>query len=241
MTGTWKPEAPLSTLNGISSGGFWVLKVFDDANADTGHVKAWSITLITTAPIPVELSSFTANVNEGKVNLNWATASETNNMGFEVEKSVNNAEFVKIGFVGGKGTTTESSVYNFTDNSASSGKVLYRLKQIDFSGAFEYSDVVEVDINVPSEFSLMQNYPNPFNPSTSIRFGLPSDSKVKIVVFDAVGQEIMTLVDGNLTAGLHTTNFNASGLNSGIYFYKLEATGKDGKAFSETKKMLLMK
>jgi hypothetical protein len=204
-----------------------------------GEPIAYYQTLVT-GVVPVELTSFAASVSDGKVNLNWATASETNNYGFEVERKAEGQEFSKIGFVSGFGTTTETKSYSFEDNTVSSGVYTYRLKQVDFDGTFEYSNEVEVDMT-PSTFSLSQNYPNPFNPSTKINFSLASDSKVTLKIFDVLGQEVTTLVNGTLSAGVHNLNFNASSLNSGVYFYTIEAKGVDGTNFTSTKKMMLTK
>ncbi len=196
--------------------------------------------------IPVELTSFTTSVISGKVNLNWQTATETNNYGFEVERKTAGQEFTKVGFVGGYGTTTEVKSYSFADNSVTSGSYTYRLKQVDLDGTFEYSSEVEVDL-APASYSLAQNYPNPFNPSTKINFSLASDSKVTLKIFDVLGQEVITLINGNLSAGVHSQNFDAATLNSGVYFYTIEAVGVDpangtgGTNFSSTKKMILTK
>ncbi|OGU71966.1 MAG: hypothetical protein A2V93_05855 [Ignavibacteria bacterium RBG_16_34_14] len=190
--------------------------------------------------IPVELTSFTANVISGNVNLNWQTATETNNYGFDIERRTEGQEFIKVGFVAGYGTTTETKSYTFVDNSVTSGSYTYRLKQVDLDGTFEYSNEVEVSL-VPAAYSLAQNYPNPFNPSTKIDFSLASDSKVTLKIFDVLGQEVITLINGNLSAGLHSQNFDAASLNSGVYFYTIEATGSDGTNFTSTKKMILTK
>ncbi|MGB5848998.1 MAG: T9SS type A sorting domain-containing protein, partial [Ignavibacteriaceae bacterium] len=88
---------------------------------------------------------------------------------------------------------------------------------------------------------LEQNYPNPFNPSTMIKFSLAADSKVSLTVFDVLGQEVANLISGNLTAGSHEINFNASNVNSGVYFYRIDATGVDGTNFTSVKKMILTK
>ena len=80
----------------------------------------------------------------------------------------------KIGFVNGNGTSTETHTYSFTDQNPVAGKSYYRLKQIDFDGSFEYSNIVEVDLTLPIEFSLEQNYPNPFNPATTIKYSIPN-------------------------------------------------------------------
>jgi hypothetical protein len=190
--------------------------------------------------VPVELASFTASVNENDVTLNWTTSTETNNQGFEVQRS-SGGEFASIAFVDGHGTTTESQYYTYTDKLLNTGSYSYRLKQVDLDGTFEYSNIVEVNVNTPNVFILDQNYPNPFNPSTTINFQLAVDSKVSLKVFNVLGQEQATLLNGNLVAGSHTVNFNASSLNSGVYMYKIEAIGNDGTNFTSVKKMILTK
>jgi len=192
------------------------------------------------AVIPVELTSFAASVNDFDVTLNWSTATETNNQGFEVQRSTDN-QFTTIGFVDGFGTSTENHNYSYVDGSVQAGSYTYRLKQVDYDGTFEYSDVVEVEVLAPDAYSLEQNYPNPFNPSTMIKFSLAADSKVSLTVFDVLGQEVTNLINGNLAKGLHEINFNASNINSGVYFYRIDATAVDGTNFSSVKKMILTK
>jgi hypothetical protein len=191
--------------------------------------------------IPVELTSFAATVNDNNVVLDWSTATETNNLGFEVQRSSNGNEFVTAGFVDGNGTVTEIQNYTFTDKNLEVGNYSYRLKQNDYDGTFEYSNVVEVEVFAPDVFTLEQNYPNPFNPSTMIKFSLATDSKVSLTVFDVLGQEVANLTSGNLAAGSHEINFNASNINSGVYFYRIDATGVEGTNFTSVKKMILTK
>ena len=191
--------------------------------------------------VPVELTSFTAASVGSAVRLVWSTASEINNQGFEIERRSEDTEWQNVGFVDGNGTTIDQKQYAYTDAGLSNGQYSYRLKQVDFNGTFEYSSVVEVEVNVPLQYALEQNYPNPFNPSTKIIFGLAVESSVKLIVFNILGQEVITLLNQNLAAGSHEFNFNASDLNSGVYFYKLEANGIDGQNFSSTRKMLLTK
>lgn len=184
-------------------------------------------------PVPVELTSFTANVTDGGVVLNWSTATEVNNRGFEIEKS-ENGNWNKIGFVEGNGTVTSTRNYTYTDVTAP-GKYSYRLKQIDFDGSFTYSNAVEAEF-MPSEFSLGQNYPNPFNPETKISFTLPVQENVTIKVFDLTGKEVKTLVSGKMEAGKHSLTLNAEGLSSGVYFYQMTAG-----SFTSVKKLSVLK
>jgi hypothetical protein len=190
---------------------------------------------------PVELVSFAATATGNDVNLNWATATESNNQGFEIQRSVNGVDFEKIGYVQGRGTTTETQFYSYMDKGLEYGSYSYRLKQIDFDGTFEYSNSIEANVNAPREFTLNQNYPNPFNPNTKISFGLAADSKVSLRVFDVLGQEVLTLLNSNLAAGIHEVNFDAGSLNSGVYVYRIEAAGVDGTNFVDVKKMILNK
>jgi len=188
------------------------------------------------APIPVELTSFTATTQNNGVLLKWTTATELNNSGFEVERKQENSSWSKITFLQGNGTTSSQKEYSYFDGNLASGKYLYRLKQIDFDGSFEYSNIIEADVNVPTKFELSQNYPNPFNPYTVITYSLPKAGYVSLKVYNALGQEVSTLINGIKDAGIHKIDFNAAGLNSGIYFYKLESDNA-----TQVKKMTLLK
>jgi len=191
--------------------------------------------------LPVELVSLSATSTGSSVRISWSTASEKNNRGFEVERKEANGSFRNVGFVSGNGTTTQQQVYSFVDANVTNGKYSYRLKQVDYDGTYKYSDAVEVSVNVLHKFALDQNFPNPFNPSTTIKFTLSVDSKVNMKVYNVLGQEITTLINSNYVAGPHEVKFNASNLNSGVYFYKLIVNGIDGSSFSSVKKMILAK
>ena len=168
--------------------------------------------LVIVTPITCEFTSFAAKVSGKIVNLNWSTATETNNKGFEVQRKLNGTDFVVVGFIQGKGTTTQVQSYSFVDNTAEAGSYQYRLKQIDLDGSYKYSSVVEVNLN-PTEFNLAQNYPNPFNPSTTISFSLAKESNVNLKVFDLLGQEIISLVNNEfMNAGSYSFKFDASSL-----------------------------
>jgi hypothetical protein len=165
--------------------------------------------------VPVELTSFIANVNnEGSVVLNWSTATEVNNQMFEIERRSNDGQYSTIGYVEGYGTTTEPQEYSYIDNTVNTETYFYRLKQIDFSGQYEYSDEIEVEVNGPLTFALEQNYPNPFNPSTLIS----------------------VLVNETVDAGFYEVTFNANNLPSGTYLYRLQSGNT-----VQLRKMILLK
>jgi len=204
--------------------------------ADDGNVyKGWNDIL------PVELSTFAATYSNKAVELKWSTATELNNNGFEIERSFDKTNWATIGFVKGKGTTSEPQNYSYSDNLSeiSLTKLYYRLKQIDFNGSYEYSEVVEVEV-MPSVFSLSQNYPNPFNPSTKISWQSPVGSWQTLKVYDILGNEVATLVNEYRNPGNYEVDFQSSvgsrRLANGVYFYRLQVGD-----FIETKKMILLK
>jgi uncharacterized protein (DUF362 family) len=184
--------------------------------------------------LPVELTTFTAKINNNNIELNWETKTETNNRGFEIEKY--NNKWSTIGFVNGHGTTTEASNYTFTDKNASGKLVKYRLKQIDYDGSFTYSRVVEVKLLLVENYKLCQNYPNPFNPTTTISYTIPENGHVVLEVYNSLGQKVESLVNRTLQAGIHNITWNAQNAPSGVYFYKISVNN-----FSQTNKMVLMK
>ena len=207
------------------------------------------------AALPVELTSFSANVLDGeKVSLKWQTATETNNYGFELERqSINqtgnenglqNNRWKTIGFVNGHGNSNSPKHYSFVDNNLYNGsKFAYRLKQIDTDGSFEYSDIVEIEV-IPQKFVLKQNFPNPFNPSTRINYAIPEPANVKIEIYNITGELIAQLVNSKQNAGNYSVDFNVStlsNLSTGMYLYRISAVGVSGRNFVQTKKMMLLK
>ncbi len=191
--------------------------------------------------LPVELTSFTANAIDGQVGLNWTTQTETNNLGFDIERSVDENEFLKIGFVKGNGTTILPQNYSFKDQNLAADTYYYRLKQIDLDGSFNYSEVITTLVEAPKEFSLAQNYPNPFNPSTTIRYELPLTSHVVLKIYNILGEEVRSLVDEEQAAGVRTIvwdskNNTGESVSSGHYYYRL-VTGD----FSRTLTLMLMR
>jgi hypothetical protein len=199
----------------------------------------------TTVPLPVELTSFIATADERGVVLAWKTATETNNAGFDIERSMPGAKngakvWAAVGHVEGSGTSNAPKDYAFRNKNVMSGTYAYRLKQIDRDGKFTYSPAVEAVVGPPKEFSLSQNYPNPFNPATTINYGLAEDSRVSMKVYDITGREVASLIDGTVVAGSYAVPLDARSLASGVYFYRL--TAAHGKAtFTETKRFMLLK
>jgi len=195
--------------------------------------------------LPVELTSFTGKIFHDLVTLNWSTASEKNNAGWEIQRQENrsqksedriNAEWETIGFVSGKGTTTEAQSYSFSSPVPRPlSPAVYRLKQLDLDGTTSYSKILTIENN-PTEFSLQQNYPNPFNPETKISYSVAKTGPVLIAVYDALGRKVETLVDKQQKVGTYTAEFNGVGKSSGIYFIRMEADG-----FGATKKMVMVK
>jgi photosystem II stability/assembly factor-like uncharacterized protein len=187
-------------------------------------------------PVPVELTSFSAAVAGKNVTLNWATATEINNSGFEVQRKSTAGDFVSVTFIKGQGTTQEAQAYSYVDKNVESGNYSYRLKQIDLDGKAKFSSIVEVEVKVPNKFELSQNYPNPFNPTTTISYEVAKETNVSLKVYDVIGNEIATLVNETKPAGAYQVVFDASKLSNGVYLYKIQAGN-----FTATKKLILMK
>ncbi|QQS37526.1 MAG: T9SS type A sorting domain-containing protein [Ignavibacteriales bacterium] len=195
---------------------------------------------ITEGNTPVELASFTLTQTKNGNTLEWLTASEINNSGFEIQRATSEQNFElnnysTIGFVKGNGTTTNPNSYSFFDDAH--GNFSYRLKQIDLDGKYTYSKVITVEsASTVDAFELDQNFPNPFNPTTKILVNMSMKTQASLNIYNANGEFIKNLFDGILEEGRHEFVFNAENLASGIYYYSLESSGK-----RITKKMLLLK
>jgi len=197
--------------------------------------------------LPIQLSSFTGTVlSTNRVRLDWTTLSELNNYGFEVQRAPDtslNFQSLPNSFVPGHGTTNVPQHYTFVDSFPLHGRSFYRLKQIDLDGTIHYTDGIQVhmptDVRedpVPIAFALHQNYPNPFNPTTTIGFDLPSESNVKLEVFNLLGESIALLVNGKLQPGSFRVRFDAQQLASGIYLCRFQAGD-----FVQVRKILLLR
>jgi hypothetical protein len=212
------------TWNG-STGAPFVTATVTDADSNTSM-------LATSVAVPVELSSFSARFTEdGLVQLTWITESETNNLGFYVERESGDKGFESVDFVPGKGTTTNRNEYEFTDKSFRGATATYRLKQTDFDGSFHYSPETSVSKGTPATYKLYQAYPNPFNASTSIRFDLPQSGHISLAILNIQGETTRTLADGAFEAGSHIVswdglNDDGEALASGQYFVRLVSREK---------------
>lgn len=216
----------------------YLVKVFFFNNNAGWAVGASGTIIATENTVPVELTSFTASVTENNVTLLWETATETNNSGFEIFRADESNVFEKLSFIEGSGTTTQKKSYSYTDKNVSAGNYSYQLIQVDYDGTRNELEPVSVEVAGASlnEYKLSQNYPNPFNPVTNIQYTLPASGNVTLSVFNAIGEEVLSLVNEFKEAGSHQVSVNAANLNSGIYFYTL-TTG----SFKQTKKMMLLK
>ncbi len=190
------------------------------------HTNYWVDVVFDLAALPVELTSFTASKSGSDVNLNWTTASEQNNKGFEVQRSSNATSWTKIGFVDGAGNSNTNKTYQFTDAKPTPGKYYYRLKQIDLDGKSKLSNTVQITINSGLALELKQNHPNPFTSSTTVTLVLSKTGKVKLALYDQKGAKVQQLIDADKESGIYNIQVNRKGLSAGIYYYKLEAEGQ---------------
>ena len=173
--------------------------------------------------------------------MTWTTETETNNFGFEIQRSSDKINFRLIGFKSGHGTTSFPHHYQFTDSNLASGEYNYRLKQIDSDGSFIFSDKIFVALAMPFKYDLQQNYPNPFNPTTTIWFSIPQDEKVTVNVYDVTGRFLINLVDSFLHGGTFFVEWDEKDINgkivcNGLYLYRITA----GK-YTNIKKMIFGK
>ncbi|GMU86086.1 MAG: hypothetical protein AMXMBFR48_13280 [Ignavibacteriales bacterium] len=191
--------------------------------------------------VPVELTSFRYSLQGSDVVLNWETATESNNKGFEIEAGTSKEDLSVIGYVSGNGTTTEKKLYSYSFRPEMEGNYFVRLKQIDFDGTSEYSSFIEVDYTQEKSFALAQNYPNPFNPTAAITFSIPAEGYVTLAIYNTLGQQVMEAVSGMLSAGQHSYIISAAGLGSGNYYYRLNYKNQSGKSFASVRMMTVLK
>jgi hypothetical protein len=197
-------------------------------------------------PLPVELLSFTATSTAQGVKLAWETASEHESRGFTLlRRPQGESAWTEVASYQTDNAlralnALNGASYSFTDKTLLEvGKSYdYQLRETGFDGQVATLETVTLTVrfNVAREYELAQNYPNPFNPVTMIRYQIPTAETVSLKVYDVLGKEVATLVSGRQEAGNYAVPFNASGLSSGMYFYRLQAG-----SFVETRKMMLVK
>lgn len=197
--------------------------------------------------LPVEMRSFDAIAGNGNVGINWATASEQNTDQFVVTRSTSNdpyAVYSEVYRTSAVGQTATGHEYSWIDENVVNGVTYYyKLHVIDENGNHIYNRDGQAVIasatpnsSLAGSYALAQNFPNPFNSQTSFTFSIGSDQLVTLKVFDLLGREVATVANKTFEAGVHTVNWTADGLSSGVYMYKLTAG-----SFAETRKLVYMK
>jgi hypothetical protein len=163
---------------------------------------------VTFTSVPVELASFQATVHSSTVRLAWQTASETNNLGFAVERMREGERYERIAFVFGMGTTCECQQYGYEDKELAPGKYHYRLRQIDLDGTGSLSEEIVVAVQGPEQLELLAAYPNPFKEQTNLAFRLPETSGVRVLVYNLLGQQVRQIASGTFVSGQHLLNWD---------------------------------
>lgn len=188
--------------------------------------------------VPVELINFEGWLNENETNLQWTTATETNNRGFYIQrKKLNEQEWIDLDFIEGKGNSTEINYYSYKDILTESGVYCYRLKQTDFNSTFIYSKEIKIYFSILLEFKLFQNYPNPANPIANISFTLPQKSFVEINLYSINGELVKQILNEEKEKGIYNLEVKLNDFASGVYFYKMTTD----KGFYDVKKLVLLK
>ena len=212
---------------------------FDDITSNGQFINPQS------TPLPIEISTFTSSVKGRDIFLNWITVTEINTSHFEVErKTGSDTEWKTIASVKAHGNTNSPREYSFADKKLNSGLYNYRLKLLDNNGSYSYSETVFAEVELPDHFVLNQNYPNPFNPFTTIDFQIPITGKVKLNIYNSIGEKINVLQDRILQAGTYSLHWDGRDINgneipSGIYFYELIYFAE--KLSKAVKKMIYLK
>lgn len=232
----------LSYNDGLPNVQIYDLKYHESTGLIMAATHGRGVWTVSDAALPVILAFFNSEVTQNNITLHWATQQEINNNKFEIERyNSESSNWIKVGEVKGSGTTHETKYYSFKDEKLAPGKYSYRLKQYDNNGISEVFNLASiVQVNLPGEFMLSQNYPNPANPSTKIDFNIPMDAKVKLTIYNILGQEVMTLINSDLSAGYYTKKIDFSVLSSGIYFYRLSANAPNA-GFDKIMKFAVIK
>jgi hypothetical protein len=241
-------SAPTMPVESFRNSNYWVDVIFNggtkvtlssitDANGCVQAAPNIQTLFIASAPCiatPVTFRDFSLQVKSNNVELFWSTASESNNRGFEIERSTTGNNWTRIGFVPGVGNSQILQKYTYTDKGLSNGRYFYRLKQVDLDGRFSYSRVLSAAVDGKYSFSLEQNFPNPASGNTVIPYSVPVRAKVLISLFDVQGRVIKVLVNESKEPGYYTHGLSTSGLARGIYYYRMQSD-----EFSATRKLVI--
>jgi hypothetical protein len=215
---------------------FWAAGVAANGQDDS-DVYRDSLTVFNDTVLPVELTSFDVRLDGTAAVLDWRTASEENNLGFDIQHAVGTATFETIGFVHGAGTTSEPSDYTYTVKGLLPGSHRFRLRQIDLDGTTSVSQKIDVTVVVPERIYLSEGYPNPFNPATTFDLAVKVEQEVRVQVFNEIGRHVTDLFAGRLPANdTRSITFDATGLASGTYILQVQ-----GVDFSESRRVVLLK
>jgi hypothetical protein len=205
--------------------------------------------------LPIQLSAFSAEAEDGQIILHWITQSEIANLGFIIRRATEFegpytelASYTDNENLQGQGNTADATVYEFIDDRVENGRnYFYTLTDVDFSGKETTHGPVEATASgaelTTHQYHLNQNYPNPFNPKTFIIYELPMSHHVDLSVYNLFGQKVVTLVHRRQNAGTHHVEWDASSFASGIYYYRIQVGGPPGPTgkFQDVKKMVLIR
>lgn len=235
VSGVLKAQSGGATISVMNGSGSAEVQI-DAILGATAVELEMTFTNIPDGILPVELTSFDAIVQDNRAVLRWETASETNNAGFEVQQRIGGS-FQTIGFVEGRGTTTNTQRYSYRTRNLAAGDHEFRLKQIDFDGTFAFSGPAMASIALTGAAVMDAAHPNPFNPQTQFTLTIAREQEVAIYVYDMQGRQLATLFQGTLGASeAHPFTFEASNLPSGRYFIRAV-----GQFFNQSQTVTLLK
>lgn len=230
--GSMVVNSPLSQLDGFS-----ISLVKYQGGGYDGYASIVSFSDIS-LPVTLTLFSLEELPNQTVVKIEWRTESEIENAYWLLlRKTENDSTLQELSKIDGQGNSSTVSDYSYKDSNVEAGSnYTYQLADVSINGSITYHEEKSIAVSVPKLFELFQNYPNPFNPLTNIKFALPVAAKVKIEVFNLLGQHVATILNANKPAGYHVINFDANRFSSGLYFYTIQTDN-----FHMVKKMMLVK
>ncbi len=242
------PNDGVMPLDSYQSANYWVDVLFrpvtaitlsriEDANGcvqDGANLQTLYVTPVACGTLPVSLKDFTIALQGRNATLKWATASESGNKGFVIERSRDGRAWDSVGFVPGAINSQRVVNYRFDDLNLSFGQYYYRLKQVDLDGRWSNSKVLVIQVQGTLDNALEQNYPNPARGNTSIQYSISSKALVSIDLYDAQGRFIRSLVHETKDAGVYSVTLNTGKIPRGVYYYLLKT-----KDFTASRRLLV--